>query len=179
MWTCCRQRRRWLSNCSASLHLPPVGESPLRRTTSARWVPGRPMGSVSQSTSKSGYRVRQSRGSLRFVSRRAAPEDPWQPKRASDDPDGRIHRSFALHELKRTKEAQALLLPAFKKFPGHWTIPYNLACYCAQLGELDESQQWLKAAMSSDESRTKRMAIDDPDLKPLWDSMSGTLWIRE
>jgi hypothetical protein len=68
---------------------------------------------------------------------------------------------------------------ASKKFRRNWTIPYNLACYCAQLGELDESQQWFKAAMAIDESGTKRVAIDDPDLKPLWDSMSGTLWKRE
>jgi hypothetical protein len=25
----------------------------------------------------------------------------------------------------------------------------------------------------------QREAIDDPDLKPLWDSMSGTFWKRE
>jgi hypothetical protein len=29
-----------------------------------------------------------------------------------------------------------------------------------------------------DEHTVKRVALDDPDLKPLWDSMSGTLWKR-
>lgn len=32
--------------------------------------------------------------------------------------------------------------------------------------------------MTIDEHTVKRAAIDDPDLKPLWDSMSGTLWER-
>jgi hypothetical protein len=33
-------------------------------------------------------------------------------------------------------------------------------------------------AMAIDEPTVKRAAIDDPDLKPLWDSMSGTIWKR-
>jgi hypothetical protein len=47
-----------------------------------------------------------------------------------------IGRSFALHELKWTQEAHDLLLPAKDKFPKNSTIPYNLACYCAQLNRL-------------------------------------------
>jgi len=39
-----------------------------------------------------------------------------------------IHRSFALHELKRTQEALDRLRPAVEKFPYVWTVPYNLAC---------------------------------------------------
>ena len=30
--------------------------------------------------------------------------------------------------------------------------------------------------MAIDEHTVKRTAVDDPDLKPLWDSMSGKLW---
>src|SRR5260370_41444926 len=47
-------------------------------------------------------------------------------------PDAWIHRSFALHEMKRTQEAFDQLLPVADRFPEVWTIPYNLACYCAQ-----------------------------------------------
>ena len=54
------------------------------------------------------------------------------PKRS----DGWTQRSFALHELKRTDEAFDQLKPAAEGFPKEWTIPYNLACYCAQLGRL-------------------------------------------
>jgi hypothetical protein len=44
---------------------------------------------------------------------------------------------------------------------------------------LEECTEWFKKAMEIDEERVKRMAVDDPDLKPLWDSMSGTFWKRE
>lgn len=93
-------------------------------------------------------------------------------------PDAWIHRSFALHELKRTQEAFDHLLPVADRFPKVWTIPYNLACYCAQLGRLDECQAWFKQAMAINEHTVKQAALDDPDLKPLWDSLSGTLWKR-
>jgi tetratricopeptide (TPR) repeat protein len=89
-----------------------------------------------------------------------------------------IHRSFALHELNRTQEAFDQLMPVADTFPDVWLIPYNLACYCAQLGRLDECQEWFKRAMAIDEETVKQEAIDDPDLKPFWDSMSGTVWKR-
>ena len=92
--------------------------------------------------------------------------------------DGWIHRSSALHELRRTQEAFDNLVPVAAGFAGLWTIPYNLACYCAQLGRLDECTEWFKRAMAIDERAVQLTAIDDPDLQPLWDSMSGTIWKR-
>jgi tetratricopeptide (TPR) repeat protein len=96
----------------------------------------------------------------------------------SNRPDAWINRSFALHELKRTQEALDYLLPVADRFPRVWNVPYNLACYSAQLGRLDECQAWFKKAMAIDEHTVKQAAIDDPDLKPLWDSMSTTVWKR-
>jgi tetratricopeptide (TPR) repeat protein len=93
-------------------------------------------------------------------------------------PEAWVHRSFALHELKRTREAFDKLLPVAKTFPKVWTIPYNLACYCAQLGLLEESRVWFTKAMAVDERTVKQQAIDDPDLHPLWDSLGGTRWKR-
>jgi tetratricopeptide (TPR) repeat protein len=90
-----------------------------------------------------------------------------------------IHRSFALHELRRTQDAFDQLLTAAEQFPTVWTIPYNLACYCAQLGRMNESKLWLERAILINERMVRQAAIDDPDLKPLWDSMSGTFWQRE
>jgi hypothetical protein len=71
------------------------------------------------------------------------------------------------------------LLPAAVIFREVWTIPYNLACYCAQTGRLEECKTWLKMAMNIDEKTVRRAAVDDPDLKPLWDSLGGTWWKRE
>ena len=47
---------------------------------------------------------------------------------------------------------------------------YNLACYECQLGRLAEAKRWLVAAFELGNPRqTKLMALDDPDLRPLWD----------
>jgi tetratricopeptide (TPR) repeat protein len=89
-----------------------------------------------------------------------------------------IHRSFSLHEFKKTQEAFDKLLPAVNQFPDLWDIAYNLSCYAAQLGRLEECEKWFKKAMTLNENEVKRLAVDDPDLKPFWDSMSGTLWKR-
>lgn len=80
-----------------------------------------------------------------------------------------INRSYALHELNRTQEALDALLPAAKKFPKQWLIRYNLACYCSQLGRLDEARQRFQEAVElADKDEIKAMALADPDLKPLW-----------
>jgi tetratricopeptide (TPR) repeat protein len=85
-------------------------------------------------------------------------------------PTGWIHHSFALHELKRTEAAYTHLATVADKFSDNWCIPYNLACYCAQLGRLDEAKKWFKRAIAIDAKTVQTMGFDDPDLKPLWES---------
>ncbi len=90
-------------------------------------------------------------------------------KHLPGEPEGWIHRSFALHEMRRTKEAQALLLPAATLFPDHWLIAYNLACYASQLGQLEDARHFLERAFSlGDAKQVKLMALDDADLSPLF-----------
>ena len=91
-----------------------------------------------------------------------------------DDPCGGVHAAIALLRLGRPGEAKALSLPLAQKYPKNSTIPYNLACYCAQLGEIEEAQEWFKAAMALDPSTVRRMGIDDPDLEPLWQPRNET-----
>ena len=79
---------------------------------------------------------------------------------------------------ERTREAFEKLRVVADSWPKAWLVPYNLACYCAQLGRLEECATWFQRAMMADENKSKLAAIDDPDLKPLWDSMSGTFWKR-
>jgi tetratricopeptide (TPR) repeat protein len=87
---------------------------------------------------------------------------------------GWIHRSFALHELKRTQEAADLLATATALFPKEWLIRYNLACYACQLGNHKEARKWLKIASSlGDAKRVKLMALNDPDLEPLRAEIEG------
>ncbi len=87
---------------------------------------------------------------------------------------GWIHRSYALHELKRTGEARDLLQPALKRFPKNETIPYNLACYECQLGDVDAARDWLRRAMKLRKpAELKAQALEDMDLKPMWSEIQG------
>lgn len=91
---------------------------------------------------------------------------------APEQPLGLIHRSYALHELKRTVEARDNLLPAVEKFPKDVTMRYNLACYECQLGNLESAKLWLeRAATLGNPREIKSMALQDPDLQPLWPEM--------
>src|SRR5262245_53445373 len=51
-----------------------------------------------------------------------------------------LHRAYALRRVKGggVSAAWDALLPAVEKFPSEPTIPYNLACYACQLGQLEE-----------------------------------------
>lgn len=81
---------------------------------------------------------------------------------------GWVHTAFALHELKRTREAYDALMGKLESFPKEWVIPYNLACYSCQLGQEAESIEWLKKAFQrGDAKELKSMALEDADLKPL------------
>lgn len=87
---------------------------------------------------------------------------------APESPSGWIHRSFALHELRRTAEALDNLVLAEARFPTNSIIPYNLACYACQMGDLPLARRWLKRAVEMKGIKQLReLALDDPDLAPL------------
>lgn len=89
-----------------------------------------------------------------------------------DQSFGFLRRAYALHELKRTREAWDTLLPVVGKFLDEWVVPYNLACYAAQLGELDTAQKWLDRAYKLGDAKTLKVeAKRDPDLAPLWEKV--------
>ena len=66
-------------------------------------------------------------------------------------------------------QAMAILVQARRAFPKEQIIAYNLACYECQLGDLNAAKSWLeKACTLGDANRVSLMALEDPDLKPLW-----------
>ena len=90
-----------------------------------------------------------------------------------DDPEPWIHRSFALHELRRTRDAFDMLLPAAIRFPKETIIPYNLACYRCQLGDLPDARRWFARTLAPGKSPAEKRlrlgaALHDADLQPLW-----------
>jgi tetratricopeptide (TPR) repeat protein len=88
---------------------------------------------------------------------------------APEHSSGWVHRSFCLHELKRTAEARDNLLLVVDKFPEDPILRYNMACYECQMGRLEQAKNWLEKAFElGDARKLKLMALDDPDLEPLW-----------
>lgn len=97
--------------------------------------------------------------------------------RVPDVSVGWLHRAYALRRATYggLEQAWQSLHPAADRFPEEEIIAYNLACYATQLGRMDDGWEWyLRASqISSDARRTRRMALLDDDLKPLWDRIRG------
>jgi hypothetical protein len=46
---------------------------------------------------------------------------------------------------------------------------YNLACYACQLRDLKAGWEWLLRAVDlAGSTKVNKMALEDPDLEPLW-----------
>jgi len=75
-----------------------------------------------------------------------------------------------LRKYRGLLDARAALNDITEKFPDDPVIRYNLACYSAQLGQLEEARSWLvKAFELKNTAPLKMAAVCDPDLQPLWE----------
>lgn len=95
-------------------------------------------------------------------------------KQLPDFAGGWLHLAYATRRATGGSEQAAfdVLEPVSEKFPEEPTIPYNLACYACQLGKLPEARKWLKRAFAiGDKKQIKLMAVNDADLKPLWEEI--------
>ena len=90
---------------------------------------------------------------------------------APDRPTGWLHQAYALRRVKDggLEKAREALLPVAERFPEEPTILYNLSCYECQLGDLALAKSWLDRAIKlAGVDTIKKMALSDPDLKPIW-----------
>lgn len=78
-----------------------------------------------------------------------------------------IQRAYATRRHTGIPDARAILLRGLELHPGEATIHFNLACYDAQLGSLDDARTYLAKACSLDKTFAK-LAKTDSDLAPLW-----------
>lgn len=96
------------------------------------------------------------------------------------DVNGWVHRAYAA----RRKEGGGLqaawdaLRPAVDLFPDETIVPYNLACYACQMGNLDAARHWLGRAREiagkhKAREAIQQMALADPDLAPLREEVIG------
>ena len=93
---------------------------------------------------------------------------------APDRSSGWLHYAYSLRRVSHggVKQAWQALLPAFDKFPKEPVISYNLSCYACQMKQMEAARVWLKrAAVLGGKEEIKRMALNDPDLEPLWEEI--------
>jgi len=91
-----------------------------------------------------------------------------------DNVEWTISLAYASRRAFSIDVAMAILLDAKAKFPREAAIPYNLACYYCQLGEMEKAKRYLKEAFEID-LNWRKAALDDEDLKPFWDSLQTTV----
>jgi tetratricopeptide (TPR) repeat protein len=90
-------------------------------------------------------------------------------------PFGWIQTAYSLNKLGRTEEAYHTLLKALERFPKEVLIRYNLACFASKIGNLGDAWNWLdKTFELGAPKELQSIALEDPDLQPLWEKMGAS-----
>jgi predicted Zn-dependent protease len=95
-------------------------------------------------------------------------------KRCPENPQWWILWAFSVRFEQSVEAARAVMLKAASVHPDVALIPYNLACYACVLGQMESTRMLLAKAFAMD-GTLKRLALDDPDLEPMFGAdSSGT-----
>jgi tetratricopeptide (TPR) repeat protein len=102
----------------------------------------------------------------------------WWPRRPShlvkvepEEAGWWINLAYATRRCESIKKAETILLRARELHQDNALIEFNLACYASIQSYFEEVKARLQQAIELDQE-TRRMALDDPDLEPLWN------WIK-
>jgi predicted Zn-dependent protease len=83
-----------------------------------------------------------------------------------------ICQANTLRRYRGLRDAADLLETVLERFPDEAVCRYNLACYEAQLGNIDDASSWLVQAFELPNSMALKLAaVYDPDLQPLWERL--------
>ena len=77
-----------------------------------------------------------------------------------------------VRRAESVEKAEIILLRAQAIHPKNALIVFNLACYASVTGRMEEAKERLRHAIELDKE-IRKLAIDDDDLKPLWDWIAG------
>lgn len=78
--------------------------------------------------------------------------------------------AYATRRAESIRAAKEILLNAEPRFPKEAIIKYNLACYCCQMGDIQNAKNYLKKVFEID-LNWRMAALEDEDLKPLWNDL--------
>ena len=93
-------------------------------------------------------------------------------KRHQDEPIYWNNLAWVVRRKDSIEAAKIILLEALERFPNDAMTNYNLGCYACQLGDMEAAKRFVGDAIKLD-SKYKLMALDDPDLESLWDSLAS------
>ena len=100
---------------------------------------------------------------LRTVAKKLADHDP-------DEVQWPISLAYATRRTESIEAAKLILLEAVERHPKEPMIHYNLACYECVMGEVEVAKARLKHMLKI-EPRMRMMALEDEDLRGVWDSL--------
>ena len=83
-----------------------------------------------------------------------------------------ISLAYALRRTESVEKAELILLRAQAIHPEVAMIGFNLACYASVTGRFEEAKVRLRDAIELDKD-LRGLALDDEDLRPLWDWIAG------
>ena len=103
---------------------------------------------------------------MRVVAKQLAIHEP-------DEPQWTASWAFATRRAECIEEARIILVNAIERLPNVVIFNYTFACYACQLVDVERAKKLLHTALKLDPGM-RVMALDDEDLKPLWDEIAAT-----
>lgn len=131
---------------------------------------------ASQELSKIPTKHRDNTPYQELALRLAMEERQWQEaagvarllqQRVPEEPAFWVQLAYTTRRAQDLPAAESILQEALERFPSVAIIPYNLACYACQSGNLERAAGYLDQAFSLDDA-FRELARADEDLKPLW-----------
>jgi Flp pilus assembly protein TadD len=83
-----------------------------------------------------------------------------------------INLAYSVRRSEGIEQAEAILLRARVIHPKVAMIAFNLACYASVTGRIEDAKERLRMVIDLDKD-IRELALDDDDLKPLWDWIAG------
>lgn len=87
-----------------------------------------------------------------------------------DEPQWTVLWAYAIRRADSIEQARLILVNTVERLPNVAIFHYNLACYECQLGDLEKAKTTLRTAFKL-EPQYRVMALDDEDLRPMWDQI--------